>query len=167
MKKTIPVILLCALFFNFTAYICYFHINQFLIKKEIKVAAGNEAALEKISVPSADYSHAIGEDEIFIGDKLYDIVKYEISGADIIFHCIHDSDEQSLFAFFESLLEGEGNENIEDIPLSFLNLTTIIYDSENLVKNSIYLATIRDIAPLVNSQTIIPGTQPPKTLLFA
>jgi hypothetical protein len=167
LKKTIPFILLCALFFNFTGYLFFFHINQFLIKKEIYEASKNEAAIEKISVSSSEYAHAIGEDEIFISGKLYDIIKYELTEGNIIFHCIADTDEQSLLAFFENLLEGESNESNHDISLSFLNLSTIIYDTDNLIKNSIYLASIRDIAPIINSQTITPGTLPPKTVLFA
>jgi len=167
LKKIIPVILLCALFFNFTGYLFFFHINHFLIKKEIYEASKNEAVIEKISVPSSEYAHAIGDDEIFISGKLYDVIKYEINEANIIFHCIYDADEQSLLAFFENLLEGESNETSQDIPLSFLSLSTIIYDTDSLIKNSIYLASIRDIAPIINSQTITPGTQPPKTVLFA
>lgn len=166
LKKTIPFILLCALFFNFTGYLFFFHINQFLIKKEFCEAAKNEDAIERISVPSAEYAHAIGESEIFIAGKLYDVIKYELSDLDIIFYCIHDEEEQSLLGFISELLEGEDNESNEDISFSFLNIFIIINDSDNLIKSSIYLAPIRDIAPAINSQTITPGTQPPKKVLF-
>jgi hypothetical protein len=138
-----------------------------------EVISKGETELEKIVLPLSDYKKYLVEDhEIFIHNKLYDIDKYEVSEDSITFYCLHDFEEQqllaSLYDFFEFEEENtNSHSNSETQLLNFLFESSLIHQHNSLNKNSIYLASIKDITPVLQSQFITPNTLPPKNNLFS
>ncbi len=142
------------------------------IKEEMREIIENGVELEKITLPLSDYKkYLIEEHELFFHDKLYDVSRVEIEGDSIIFYCIHDEKEQQLLASLEiifGLEEENANNNNSDLELlNFLNISSIINQQNSLIKNSVYLASIKDFTPVLQSQSITPNTQPPKHILSA
>lgn len=137
--------------------------------REIIREGGRE--LEKITLPLADYKkYLVEEHELFLNDKLYDVASVEIQGDSIIFYCIHDFAEQQLLASLDVFFEFEEentNNNADTQLLNFLFISSIIHPTQSLIKNSIYLASIRDIAPSLQSQFISPNILPPREIISA
>ncbi len=138
-----------------------------------KIISGGGREIEKISLPVSDYKKYLIEDhEIFLNNKLYDIDKIEISGETITFYCFHDFEEQQLLASLDNFFEFEEentntSNNSESQSFNFLFESNIIHQHSSLSKNCIYLASIRDITPVLQSQFITPNTLPPKNNLFS
>jgi len=141
------------------------------IKSEVREIIENGAELERITLPITDYKkYLVEEHELFFNHKLYDVARVEIEGDSIIFYCLHDYKEQQLLASLDVIFEfEEENSNITGTDselLNFLYTSSILHAQNSLIKNSIYLASIVDAAPVLQSQFIIPNTLPPKNCLF-
>ena len=144
------------------------------IRNNMRVVISQGAReLEKIVLPLSDYKKYLIEDhEIFINNRLYDIDKFEVSEDNITFYCFHDFEEQQLLASLDNFFEFEEENtntpnNSETQLLNYLLESNVIHQHNSLNKNSIYLASIKDVTPVLQSQFITPNTLPPKNNLFS
>ncbi len=141
------------------------------INEEIREIIENGVEFEKITLPLSDYKkYMIEEHELFLHNKLYDVSRVEVEGDSIIFYCVHDEKEQDLLASLDIIFgmgeENTNNYNSDSELLNFLYISSIINQQNSLIKNTIYLASIKEFTPFLQSQSITPNTQPPKHNLF-
>ena len=137
--------------------------------KELKECGNAIPDLVKISFPLNDYKkYFMEEDELCMDNKIYAVISEDIKNDSIVFYCVQDIQEQELFAFFDALFEAEETNtgSGETQLLNFLFLSTVLHRHNSLNKNSVHLASIQDITPVLQSQYLTPITLPPEKILF-
>jgi hypothetical protein len=126
MKKTAPLFLLTIFLFNTMGYFIVFKIAQHQIKSEVADLVSsfelskfteNNNELTKIKVHKNELYKIDFKDkgkEIFLDNKMYDIVKTTETDEHMIYHCLHDKKESILVA---GLKEHVNNNVISDNPI--------------------------------------------------
>jgi hypothetical protein len=75
---------------------------------------------------------------------------------------------ERIFLSLNELEDTENNNDNSDLqPVNFLLESVTLQQQYSLVKNTIHLASLRDVAPVLPSQFVTPNTLPPKGNLFS
>jgi hypothetical protein len=108
LKKLLALCLIAVLLFNLSGYFFIFKYNQHLIRSQVRewIRSGNTSAKQEVLVleyplMSGDFKW-IDSKEFSYKGKLYDVISCTVSGKSIIFHCINDRDEESLYSRYDT-----------------------------------------------------------------
>lgn len=117
LKQTISILLLFVFSFNIVGVVTVFKLQQFQIRRGIKrqIKRGlSEDDLHVITIHpknSADLDWQEENEFIYKGD-MFDIVKKEIrSDSSIVYYCINDKQEKSLFANLDEQVKKQTDRN--------------------------------------------------------
>ncbi len=111
--------LLLILLFNISGYFVTFKIAQHSVKKEIRRKIKShlpETELAVFTFSIADLNKLEWEEkgkEFWLNGNMYDVVKKQETADSITFHCINDSQEKSLFANLEELINRQMNSDAQ------------------------------------------------------
>ena len=158
MKKITAIVLLVIFLFNIMGYFIAFKITQHQIKCEVAGRISsfelskfteNNTELTKIKVHKRELHKIVFKDkgkEIFLDNKMYDIVKTTETDEHIIYHCLHDKEESILVAGLE---EHINNTVVGDNPIKNNSSKKISIPSIKLFLQSnefLYTPEVRIIA---------------------
>lgn len=118
MKKVGVLILLFIFLFNNVGYLIVFKTMQYQAKKEIKSIIKNNLSnsdIIKISINRNNLSEIIWIEEgkeFLYKNKLYDLIKSEVLGDELILSCIDDKKETQLFANLDEQVNAYLNDDM-------------------------------------------------------
>ncbi len=118
MKRVAILILLFVFLFNSVGYLIVFKTVQYQAKKEIKSIVKNNLSnsdITKISINRNNLSEIIWIEEgkeFLYKNKLYDLIKSEVLGDELILSCIDDKKETQLFANLDEQVNAYLNDDI-------------------------------------------------------
>ncbi len=151
-----------------------FEMEQFAIQSamEERIAGNDDEQLETLVLSLQDYENAkIDEHEIRIDGKMYDVAFIELHGESVIVHCIHDTEEENLFAELEKFIEKQHHNSSatrNSLAFQFIQLLTISFlqvENEQLLISVSYQSfTHRFTSPLLSHPLTI-EPPPPKMLM--
>ena len=107
--------------------------------------------LEVITLPLNQFKKArVGDDEIELNDRMYDIARTEVAGEIIIVYCLHDEDEDNLLSLLDSILRNSTKDK-KPVPPQLSQLLAITTG----VQNSYYPTSATGITHTTFYQTTI------------
>jgi hypothetical protein len=98
--------------------------------------------LEVLHLSATDYLRlAMGNDEIEVNGKMYDIARVETKKNNIIVYCLHDSSEDNLLTFLDQVLKNAANDSQQASSSLFqFNFLSFVLPSDYKVENpSVYI----------------------------
>ena len=107
MKKLLVFLLLSIFLYNQAGYLIAFKIEQIEARKEIKRRIKNSVPQNELTIIRiGDHNrHEMQwvEDgrEFMFNNSLFDVVRVETQGDELVYHCINDTQEKELFAELE------------------------------------------------------------------
>lgn len=128
MKRSASYIFLFILLLNLVGGYLYFGVRMMHIhdKKRAELKTKDVSELEVITLSLKEFRKAlVGDDEIELDDKMYDIARTEKKGDSIIVYCLHDEDEDNLLSLLDSILSNSSKDK-KPVPSSVLGFLSFI-----------------------------------------
>ena len=93
--------------------------------------------LEVLHLSATDYQRlAIGNDEIEVNGKMYDVARVKIKKDNVIIYCLHDSSEDNLLSFLDQVLKNAAEDSQQASSSLFqFNFLSFVLPSDYKVEN--------------------------------
>ncbi len=130
MKKTVPLLLLLVLLFSVSGHFISFKVIQHSIKKEIKKKIKRSVPEIELSVFTFSKAELAGIDweekgkEFWREGNMYDVVRKVETVDCVTFYCINDTQEKTLFANLDDLINRQMNSETQGNNSSVKKLST-------------------------------------------
>ncbi len=158
-KKYISSLLILLMVFNSFGYVVAFFQMKFIFKNigfEKTIGILPEHQLTILKIPQKDLSGNMefiefDETEFSYYGKMYDVIRKEISGSDVIFYCYNDENEDALNTAFTYFVQQNTKPNIDN------PVTNLI---KNLIKDAYFVKYLSRINQNSFCEFILINIQP-------
>ncbi len=153
MKRTFSIVLLLVFVFNTGGFILLFRIQQVQIRKEIKRQIkdnldSQELAIIRVTAENQNQLHWEHAKEFRYGGMMYDVVKkVVIDNLTTVYYCITDTQETTLFANLDLLVnksmdaKSNGNHPLKNLLKFLSNLYSLINNKWTIYLNGVAFFT--------------------------
>lgn len=129
MKRLLSIAVISVFSLHFVGFYGYYVLRLIEIRMEMRDRLQNMplSQLQKLDLTVDQYQRLrVGEDEVKVEGRMYDIATLEIKGDRVVIYALHDSDEDSLLAFLDAVIT-RGQEDTQPFPQGLLAFAALQY----------------------------------------
>lgn len=141
MKKSAAILFLFIILTNGAGFYVYYIVMLQRIHLERREALKYtpDEQLQVLKLSRTEYlSSRVGENEVRVNHKMYDIARKSTASDSVTIYCIHDEDEDGLLSLLERVIASplKKTESIPQGVTQFLSLIFLVPESENRITSA-------------------------------
>jgi hypothetical protein len=108
LKRIVSISLILIFLVHFTGFYFYFVLRLVEIHREVRnqLKLLPEEQLQMLELSVAEFQKSnVGDDEVEVNGKMYDVARIEITQENVILYCIQDTAEDNLLSFLDEVLK--------------------------------------------------------------
>jgi hypothetical protein len=129
MKRFLSIIVITVFTLHFAGFYVYYAIRLLHIRQEMRNDLNKMPLheLQKLTLSADEYERSkVGDDEVKLAGKMYDIAQIERVDNQIVIYAVHDEAEDSLLAFLNTVIK-RGENDKKPLPQGLLALAGLQY----------------------------------------
>jgi hypothetical protein len=129
MKRAVSILMIVVFSLHFAGFYAYYAFRLVDIRKEMRKELKQKPLyeLQKLTLSIEEYTRSkVGDDEVNVGGKMYDIARMEAFNNEIVIYALHDEAEDSLISLLNTIIK-RGDDDKRPVPQSLLALLGLHY----------------------------------------
>lgn len=129
MKRLLSIVVISVFSLHFVGFYGYYIFRLIEIRTEMRDQLKDTplSELQKLDLTLNRYNQSrVGEDEVKIDGKMYDIATLQVKGDRVVIYALHDSDEDSLLSFLDAIIM-RSHRDTEPLPSGLFALAGLQY----------------------------------------